>query len=91
MTFDLMLQMIFLFSSQVIWKYSGPTLQNLSSNILAMPWIPQNDLLAHPTTILFITHCGIASMYETAINGVPIVAIPLNLDQPANAHKLVTR
>ena len=63
----------------------------LGKNILTLPWIPQNDLLAHPATRLFITHCGISSTYEAAIHGVPVVAIPLNLDQPANAEKLVNR
>ena len=76
---------------QIIWKYKGPKPEGFGKNILTLPWIPQNDLLAHPSNRLFVTHCGISSTYEAAIHGVPVVAIPLNLDQPANAEKLVNR
>ena len=28
------------------------------------PWVPQNDLLGHPSTRAFLTHCGSNGMYE---------------------------
>ena len=27
-------------------------------------WLPQNDILAHPRTRAFLSHCGVNSMYE---------------------------
>ena len=77
--------------SKVILRHNGTALKTAGSNILVMPWIPQNDLLAHPATRLFITHCGISSTYETAIHGVPVIAVPFSIDQPSNADKLVNR
>jgi UDP:flavonoid glycosyltransferase YjiC (YdhE family) len=33
-------------------------------NVLFLPWLPQNDLLGHPKTKLFITHCGKNGIFE---------------------------
>ncbi|KAI9594378.1 hypothetical protein BDF19DRAFT_444649 [Syncephalis fuscata] len=49
---------------------------------------PQRAVLNHPSIQLFITHCGIASIYETLFAGVPILGLPVFGDQPSNAVKL---
>jgi hypothetical protein len=52
---------------------------------------PQRAILDHSSTQLFITHCGISSVYETLHAGVPVLGLPVNADQPGNAVKLEER
>ncbi|XP_058182572.1 beta-D-glucosyl crocetin beta-1,6-glucosyltransferase-like [Rhododendron vialii] len=51
-------------------------------------WAPQAQILAHPSTGGFVSHCGWNSILESLKFGVPIVAVPMHHDQPVNA-KLV--
>ena len=60
----------------------------LNANIKAMPWLPQNDLLAHEGIKAFVSHVGHHSLYESAYYGVPVVAFPLFGEQPSNAKKV---
>ena len=74
----------------IIWRHDGEHLE-VADNILLLKWAPQNDILGHPKTVLFITHCGSHGAYETLYHGVPIVAVPLFADQHANSQKLINR
>jgi UDP-N-acetylglucosamine:LPS N-acetylglucosamine transferase len=53
----------------------------LGPNVLVVPWVDYNDVLGHPATRLFISHCGVHSMYEAAFHGVPVLALPFTPDQ----------
>lgn len=44
---------------------------------------------AHPNVKLFITHAGLLSTIEAVHNGVPLLAIPVFVDQPINAATAV--
>lgn len=48
-------------------------------------WAPQPAILAHEATGAFITHCGWNSALESVAAGIPMIALPLQSDQPANA------
>ncbi|GLJ07732.1 hypothetical protein SUGI_0073320 [Cryptomeria japonica] len=52
-------------------------------------WVPQLQILSHPSTAFFMTHCGWNSTLESISAGVPMVLWPMSFDQFVNA-KLVT-
>ncbi|KAL0376496.1 UNVERIFIED_CONTAM: UDP-glucosyltransferase 29 [Sesamum calycinum] len=56
--------------------------------IVVTGWAPQADILAHPNTGGFISHCGWSSIMESMYYGVPVIAMPMKLDQPINARML---
>lgn len=51
------------------------------SNVKIVNWVPQVDVLAHPRTVLFVTHCGMHGVMEALTHGVPMVGIPVFADQ----------
>ncbi|KAL1461490.1 hypothetical protein WDU94_013381 [Cyamophila willieti] len=51
-------------------------------------WLPQADILGHPNTVAFISHCGQAGSQEAIYHGVPVLAIPLIIDQIILAAKM---
>ena len=67
---------------RVIVHYTLPDTSNIPSNVRIMKWLPQNDLLGHPKTRLFITHGGNNGANEAVYHGVPMVVIPVTADQP---------
>ncbi|KHN36147.1 UDP-glycosyltransferase 72E2 [Glycine soja] len=46
------------------------------------------EILGHPATGGFVTHCGWNSVLESVLNGVPMVAWPLYAEQKMNAFML---
>ncbi|PVD38300.1 hypothetical protein C0Q70_00912 [Pomacea canaliculata] len=58
------------------------------ARIMTSPWLPQNDLLGHPNTLVFVSHCGKNGQYEALYHAVPVVATPLFYDQPYNAERM---
>lgn len=53
--------------------------------IITREWVPQLNILGHPSTGGFMSHCGWNSCMESISMGVPIVAWPMHSDQPRNA------
>ena len=67
----------------VIFKYnydSSPALQ-VPPNVLMVPWVPQQAVLAHHKLRLFLTHCGMHGVLESIYYGVPMVGMPVFIDQ----------
>ncbi|KAK7891041.1 hypothetical protein WMY93_023004 [Mugilogobius chulae] len=72
---------------KVIWRHLGKKPANLGNNTLLVKWFPQNDLLGHPKTRVFVTHGGTNGLQEAIYHGVPILGIPLFFDQPETCHE----
>ena len=49
-------------------------------------WLPQNDILGHPKTRLFIGHAGLNGIFESTYHGVPMICSPFFGDQFVNAQ-----
>ncbi|KAF3437953.1 hypothetical protein FNV43_RR20709 [Rhamnella rubrinervis] len=49
-------------------------------------WAPQTKILEHSSIGGFVSHCGWGSVMESIISGVPIIAVPMQFDQPMNAR-----
>lgn len=47
-----------------------------------VPWVPQWNVLLHPATRFFISHCGTSSVNEAIFAGLPILSTVFGSDQP---------
>ena len=70
-----------------VWKFEDESLQ-IPKNVLMKKWIPQISVLNNKKTVAFLNHCGYNGIQEAIFTGVPILCVPLFIDQPRNA-KLV--
>ncbi|XP_023029674.2 UDP-glucosyltransferase 2, partial [Leptinotarsa decemlineata] len=68
----------------VLWKREIDDLANKPDNVLIRKWLPQQDILGHPKVKVFVTQGGLQSIEEAIYNEVPMVGIPLIVDQPLN-------
>ena len=59
---------------KVIWKWETEEMSDKPANVKLSKWLPQQDILGHPNTKLFITHAGQSSTQETLCHQKPIVS-----------------
>ncbi|XP_074525790.1 UDP-glucuronosyltransferase 2A2-like isoform X2 [Halichoeres trimaculatus] len=76
---------------KVIWRHKGKRPSTLGNNTLLLDWLPQNDLLGHPKTKVFVAHGGTNGVQEAIYHGVPLVGLPLMFDQQENFSKMKAR
>ncbi|XP_062272774.1 UDP-glucuronosyltransferase 2B31-like [Scomber scombrus] len=76
---------------KVIWRNKGKRPSSLGNNTLVLDWLPQNDLLGHPKTRVFVAHGGTNGVQEAVYHGVPLVGLPLMFDQPDNFFRMKAR
>ncbi|XP_057979297.1 UDP-glucosyltransferase 29-like [Malania oleifera] len=61
-------------------------LERVGERGMVVNWAPQREILEHPSIGGIVSHCGWGSVMEAMETGVPIVAMPMQLDQPLNAR-----
>jgi glucuronosyltransferase len=79
---------------KVVWKWDKTSLkadQVVPPNVLAVNWMPQNDVVGHKNIKLFLMHCGNSGQHEALYSSVPMVGIPLFGDQPFNCRRIEGR
>jgi glucuronosyltransferase len=74
---------------RVIFKWETDSLPGQPDNVITGKWLPQDDILAHKNTKLFISHCGLGGVAESLYHAVPIIAMPLWGDQMSNAERII--
>ena len=75
-------------SFNILWKFEADNLPGKPDNMMISKWLPQSDLLAHPSIKLFITQGGQQSMEEAIDRTIPMIVIPFLGDQDANAKRM---
>ncbi|OAE24477.1 hypothetical protein AXG93_1615s1310 [Marchantia polymorpha subsp. ruderalis] len=60
-----------------------------SRGLVLTSWVPQQEILLHPSVGGFLTHCGWNSILESMLGGVPIAAFPLYAEQRMNQRYMV--
>ncbi|XP_048002440.1 UDP-glucosyltransferase 2-like [Leguminivora glycinivorella] len=73
----------------IFWKWDSEDFPISSSNIRTFNWLPQVDFLRHPKVKLFLTQAGLRSTEDAIEAGVPLIGIPVFMDQFSNAEKYV--
>lgn len=77
---------------RVLWA-RGNTLTSNDSRFRLEGFVPQKTILSHPAMqqerSLYINHCGMSSMHESIVFGIPHIAFPLFLDQHQVAQRSV--
>ena len=70
----------------IYFRFSETFGGKIASNVKTSRWLPQNDILGHPKTKLFIGHAGASGVAEAAYHGVPMICSPFFGDQFYNAR-----
>lgn len=76
---------------RVLWA-RGNTLQSSNNSRFRLEgFVPQKSILSHPAMqqerSIYINHCGMSSMHESILFGIPHIAFPLFLDQHQVARR----
>ncbi|CAG9863738.1 unnamed protein product [Phyllotreta striolata] len=81
---DIFLRVFKKLPQRILWKCELD-IPNTPNNVFLSKWVPQPDVLAHPNTVAFVTHNGLLSTTEAMYFGVPMISVPVFVDQKINA------
>ncbi|XP_058806792.1 UDP-glucosyltransferase 2-like isoform X1 [Phymastichus coffea] len=78
---------------QVLIRIEKPDELNVTipKNFHHLLWMPQEKILQHPNVKAFITHGGLLGTQESIYYGVPMICLPLVVDQWTNANSYVSK
>jgi len=81
------------YNLRFLWRYKTEKRPSKldPENTLIQDWIPQNDVMGHANTKLFITHGGTNGLYEAIFHAVPMLGLPLLVDQYDNMLRITDR
>jgi zeaxanthin glucosyltransferase len=68
-------------------SWSAEEFTAVPANVVLAGMVPQLDLLQKAA--IMVTHGGLNSLKECVFFGVPMIVIPIDLDQPSNALRIV--
>jgi len=76
--------------TRVIWSINAEAAKFLpedldKSKFFISSWLPQVELLCHPSVKAGLTHCGWGGTLEFISSGIPMVCLPHFGDQPINS------
>lgn len=86
---DILLRVFSKLKQRIVMKWESDELEGKPANVLISKWVPQDSVLAHKNVKLFISHCGLGSVAESKYFGIPIVGVPIGLDQNSNVDSIV--
>ena len=72
-----------LVKQKIIWK-TKLNVENAPDNVKVVKWMPQNDILGHKKLKAFISHGGSKGIFEAAYHGIPVIGMPLQVEQELN-------
>lgn len=73
-----------------IWKFeTTEMLKNVPPNVMTRAWLSQNDILAHGSIKAFVSHVGLLSLQEATWHAVPLIGVPIFVDQHSNLQKSI--
>lgn len=83
------LQALYRLPYKVLFKYENSSHPELSKNVLAREWFPQQAVLRHKNVRVFVTQAGMQSLEEGIYYRVPMVGMPFFGDQLVNVDRMV--
>ncbi|EGT42561.1 CBN-UGT-63 protein [Caenorhabditis brenneri] len=70
---------------RVIWSMKGDRPSGLGKHVKTAAWVPQNQILHHNKTVLFLSHGGLKSTKEAICSATPTIFVPMFGEQTRNA------
>lgn len=70
---------------RVIWSMKGDRPKGLGEHVKISSWVPQQQILNHKKTVLFLSHGGLKSVKEAVCSATPSLFMPMFAEQMRNA------